>query len=187
MVTALPGFGNLALPVSCKLSLFLIQQEQFHFPALADGGYGLALIVTEPNVIIVDVAVATLYLLNKAAFGAVGVAHERAIAYVVGEGGEKEAVLAVGAEHRTKLAEVAAEQGIGLLAREWQAEVFAGLYAMAIANIGIVLGLVKPLKILDAGYGSFKQRQLINAVTLRWSHGNGEDEGDNGDDRSHSL
>ena len=101
--------------------------------------------------------------------------------------GKKEAVLAVGAEHGTKFAEVAAEQGIGLLACEWQAEVFARLYAMAIANIGIVLGLVKPLKILDAGYGSFKQRQLINAVTLCWSHGNGDDECDNSDDRFHSL
>lgn len=84
MVTGLPGFGNLALHVEYRLNLFLIQQEQFHFPTLADGGYGLTLIVTEADVVEVDVAVASLYLLNKAAFGAVGVAHERALAYVVG-------------------------------------------------------------------------------------------------------
>ena len=45
-----------------------------------------------------DIAVAAFYLLNEAALGVVGVAHERAITDVIGKGGKEKAVFAVGAE-----------------------------------------------------------------------------------------
>ena len=40
-----------------------------------------------------DIAVAAFYLLNEAALGVVGVAHERAITDVIGKGGKEKAVL----------------------------------------------------------------------------------------------
>ena len=89
-----------------------------------------------------DIAVAAFYLLNEAALWMVGVAHERPITDVIGKGGKKKAVLAVGAEHLAELAEVTAKQGIGLLSGEWQTEMFARLDAVAISDIGIILGMV---------------------------------------------
>lgn len=89
-----------------------------------------------------DIAVAAFYLLNEAALGVVGVAHERPITDVIGKGGKEKAVFAVGAEHFAELAEVTAEQGIGLLSGEWKMELFIGLDAVPISDIGIILGLV---------------------------------------------
>ena len=89
-----------------------------------------------------DIAVAAFYLLNEAALGVIGIAHERAITHVIGKDGKEKAVLAVGAEHLAEFAEVTAKQGIGLLSGEWQTEIFTGLDAVAIADIGIILGLV---------------------------------------------
>ena len=89
-----------------------------------------------------DIAVAAFYLLNEAALGVVGVAHERPITDVIGKRSKEKAVLAVGAEHLAELAEVTAKQGIGLLSGEWKTEMFTGLDAVAIADIGIILGLL---------------------------------------------
>ena len=89
-----------------------------------------------------DIAVAAFYLLNENALGVVGVTHERAITHVIGKDGKEKAVLAVGAEHLAEFAEVTAKQGIGLLSGEWKTEMFSGLDAVAIADIGIILGLV---------------------------------------------
>ena len=89
-----------------------------------------------------DIAVAAFYLLNEAALGVIGIAHERAITHVIGKDGKEKAVLAVGAEHLAEFAEVTAKQGIGLLSGEWKTEMFTGLDAVAIAGIGIIMGLV---------------------------------------------
>ena len=89
-----------------------------------------------------DIAVAAFYLLNEAALGVIGIAHERAITHVIGKDGKEKAVLAVGAEHLAEFAEVTAKQGIGLLSGEWKTEMFTGLDAVAISDIGIILGLV---------------------------------------------
>ena len=88
-----------------------------------------------------DIAAAAFYLLNEAALGVVGVAHEGAITDVIGKGGKEKAVLAVGAEHFVELAEVTAEQGIGLLSGEWKTEMFTGLDAVAISDIRIIKSL----------------------------------------------
>ena len=98
--------------------------------------------MAKADVVVVDIAVAAFYLLNEAALGVVGVPHEGAITDIIGKGGKEKAVLAVGAEHLAELAEVTAKQGIGLLSGEWKTEMFAGLDAVAVADIGIVLGLV---------------------------------------------
>ena len=89
-----------------------------------------------------DIAVAAFYVLNEAALGVVGVPHEGAITDVIGKGGKEKAVFAVGTEHFAELVEVTAKQGIGLLSGEWKTKIFTGLDAVAIADIGIILGLV---------------------------------------------
>ena len=89
-----------------------------------------------------DIAVAAFYLLNEAALGVIGIAHERAITHVIGKDGKEKAVLAVGAEHLAEFAEVTAKQGIGLLSGEWKTEMFSGLDAVAISDIGIIPGMV---------------------------------------------
>lgn len=89
-----------------------------------------------------NIAVAAFYLLNETALGVVGVTHEGAITDVIGKGGKEKAVLAVRTEHLAELAEVTAKQGIGLLSGEWETEMFTGLDAVAISDIGIILGMV---------------------------------------------
>ena len=98
--------------------------------------------MAKADVVVVNIAVAAFYLLNEAALGMVGVTHEGAITDIIGKGGKEKAVLAVGTEHLAELAEVTAKQGIGLLSCEWKTEMFTGLDAVAIADIGIILGLV---------------------------------------------
>ena len=89
-----------------------------------------------------DIAVAVFDLLNEAALGVVGVAHERPITDVIGKGGKEKAVFAVGTEHFAELVEVTAKQCIGLLSGEWKTEMFTGLDAVAKADIRIILGMV---------------------------------------------
>ena len=89
-----------------------------------------------------DIAVAAFYLLNEAALWVAGVPHERPRTDVIGKGGKEKAVFSVGAEHFAELAEVTAEQGIGLLSGEWKTEMFTGLDAVAKADIRIILGMV---------------------------------------------
>ena len=89
-----------------------------------------------------DIAVSAFYVLNEAALWVAGVPHERPITDVIGKGGKEKAVFAVGAEHLAELAEVTAEQDIGLLSGEWKTEMFTRLDAVAIAGIGIIMGLV---------------------------------------------
>lgn len=89
-----------------------------------------------------DIAVAAFYLLNETALGVVGVTHEGAITDVIGKGGKEKAVLAVRTEHLAELAEVTAKQGIGLLSCKWKTEMFTGLDAVTISDIGIILGMV---------------------------------------------
>ena len=122
--------------------LFLIQQQQFHLSTLSDRWNYFPLITAEADVVVVDIAVAVFDLLNEAALGVVGVAHERPITDVIGKGGKEKAVFAVGAEHLAELAEVTAAQDIGLLSGEWKTEMFTGLDAVAISDIRIILGLV---------------------------------------------
>lgn len=119
-----------------------------------------------------DIAVAAFYLLNEAALWMVGVPHEGTITHVIGKGGKDKAVLAVGTEHLAELVEVTAKQGICLLSGEWKTEMFTGLDAVAISDIGIILGMVQSLKELDATDCSLEWGQFINAVTLCRSHGN---------------
>ena len=89
-----------------------------------------------------DIAVSAFYVLNEAALWVAGVPHERPITDVIGKGGKEKAVFAVGAEHLAELAEVTAEQDIGLLSGEWKTEMFTGLDAVAISDIRIILGMV---------------------------------------------
>ena len=72
-----------------------------------------------------NISVAAFYLLNETAFRVVGVPHEGTITDIIGKGGK-----------------VTAEQGIGLFSGEWKTEMFTGLDAVAISDIGIILGLV---------------------------------------------
>ena len=98
--------------------------------------------MAKADVVVVNIAVAAFYLLNEASLGVDGVAHERPITDVIGKGGKEKAVFAVGTEHFAELVEVTAKQGIGLLSGEWTTEMFTGLDAVAIADIGIILGMV---------------------------------------------
>ena len=89
-----------------------------------------------------NISVAAFYLLNETAFRVVGVPHEGTITDIIGKGGKEKAVFAVGAEHLAELAEVTAEQDIGLLSGEWKTEMFTGLDAVAISDIGMIPGMV---------------------------------------------
>lgn len=89
-----------------------------------------------------DIAAASLYLLNEGTLGMLRIPHEGTITDVIGKGGKEKAVLAVGAEHLAVLAEGTAKKSIGLLVCEGKTEMFTRLDAIAIADIGIILGLV---------------------------------------------
>ena len=122
--------------------LFLIQQYQFHLSTLSDRWNYFPLITTKADVVVMDIAVAAFYVLNEAALWVAGVPHEGAITDVIGKGGKEKAVFAVGTEHFAELVEVTAKQGIGLLSGEWKTEMFSGLDAVTISDIGIIPGMV---------------------------------------------
>ena len=115
---------------------------KLHLPPSFDGRHLLSVVPTKTDIILINILVASLYFLDELALGTMGIAHERPITHIVGESGKEKAVFAVGAEQFAELAEVPAEQGIGLLSGEWKTEMFTGLDAVAISDIGIILGLV---------------------------------------------
>lgn len=75
-----------------------------------------------------------------------------------------------------EFSQIASQQSVCLTASEWKAEVFAGLDAVAIADVWIVSRGVPTLKVLDKSYGKFKLIHTAIAKTLGRSLGNANDE-----------
>ena len=113
-----------------------------HHPPSSNRRHHLPLVPAKTDIILINIPIASLYLLDKLALGTLGIAHERPISHIVGKSGKEKGVLAISLKHLAEFAEVTAKQGIGLLSGEWKTEMFTGLDAVAIADIGIILGLV---------------------------------------------
>ena len=123
-----------------------------HHPPSSNRRHHLPLVPAKTDVILINILVASLYLLDELALGTLGIAHECAIPHVVGKGGKQEGVLAIALKHLAEFAEVSAKQPVGLLACERTAIMLSWLDAMAIAYVWIVLGLMKPFEIFDGGH-----------------------------------
>ena len=82
------------------------KQQVLHSTPPSDGGNGHAFPSTEVEVIFLDVAVASLNLLEQATLGMLPVTKDFVGTYIVGEDGEKQRVLAVLAEEGTETGEV---------------------------------------------------------------------------------
>ena len=123
-----------------------------HHPPSSNRRHHLPIVPAKTDIILINILVASLYLLDKLALGTMRIAHERPIPHVVGKGGKQEGVLAIALKHLAEFAEVTAKQPVGLLACERTAIMLSWLDAMAIAYVWIVLGLMKPFEIFDGGH-----------------------------------
>lgn len=87
---------------------------------------------------------------------------------VVGEGGEEDAVAAHVAVEGAELAEVLAQESIGLFLGELATSAiwFAGLDLMTVAHIGPVLRLVQGFKFLDYHDCSLEEGQVHDVSLL---------------------
>ena len=88
-----------------------------HHPPSSNRRHHLPLVPAKTDVILINILVASLYLLDKLALGTLGIAHECAITHIVGKGGKQEGVLAIALKHLAEFAEVTAKQRIRLLVR----------------------------------------------------------------------
>ena len=123
-----------------------------HHPPSSNRRHQLSIVPTKTDIILINILVASLYLLDKLALGTLGIAHERPITHIVSESGKEKGVLAIALKHLAEFAEVSAKQPVGLLACERTAIMLSWLDAMAIAYVWIVLGLMKPFEIFDGGH-----------------------------------
>ena len=82
------------------------KQQVLHSTPPSDGGNRLAFPSAEVEIVILDVAVASLNLLEQAALGVLPVAKDFVGTDIVGEDGEKQRVFAVLAEEGTETGEV---------------------------------------------------------------------------------
>ena len=123
-----------------------------HHPPSSNRRHHLPIVPTKTDIILINILVASLYLLDELALGTLGIAHECAITHIVSESGKQEGVLAIALKHLAEFAKVTAKQPVGLLAREGTAIMLSWLDAMAIAYVWIVLSLMKPFEIFDGGH-----------------------------------
>ena len=123
-----------------------------HHPPSSNRRHHLSIVPTKTDIILINILVASLYLLDKLALGTLGIAHERPITHIVSESGKEKGVLSIALKHLAEFAEVTAKQPVGLLAREGTAIMLSWLDAMAITYVWIVLGLMKPFEIFDGGH-----------------------------------
>ena len=144
-----------------------MQQGELHHAPPTDRGNRLAFPSAEVEVIFLDVAVASLNLLEQATLGMLPVTKDFVGTYIVGEDGEKQRVLAVLAEESAETGEVGTKKRVGLFDREVSGEPLAlmRLDAMSPTDVGIVLADVVPtLVILDDAHRSLEGRQAHDGV-----------------------
>ena len=87
-----------------------------HHPPSSNRRHHLSIVPTKTDIILINILVASLYLLDKLALGTLGIAHERPITHIVSESGKEKGVLAIALKHLAEFAEVTAKQRIRLLA-----------------------------------------------------------------------
>ena len=87
-----------------------------HHPPSSNRRHHLSIVPTKTDIILINILVASLYLLDKLALGTLGIAHERPITHIVSESGKEKGVLAISLKHLAEFAEVTAKQPVGLLA-----------------------------------------------------------------------
>ena len=87
-----------------------------HHPPSSNRRHHLPLVPAKTDVILINILVASLYLLDKLALGTLGIAHERPITHIVSESGKEKGVLSIALKHLAEFAEVTAKQRICLLA-----------------------------------------------------------------------
>ena len=137
----------------------------FHHSSSVDGRNNLAFPSAKVEVIGLEVAVAGLYLLEQAAFGAFLVAEDFVGTDIIGKNGEEKTVPAVLAEEVTEAAEVGAKKRVGLYCREVTGKMFGGENVVSPTNIRVVLSDVVPaFIILDDTHGSLERGQTQNGV-----------------------
>ena len=88
-----------------------------HHPPSSNRRHHLPLVPAKTDVILINILVASLYLLDKLALRTLGIDHECAIPHIVSESGKEKGVLAISLKHRAEFTEVTAKQRIRLLAR----------------------------------------------------------------------
>ena len=87
-----------------------------HHPPSSNRRHHLSIVPTKTDIILINILVASLYLLDELALGTLGIAHERPITHIVSKSGKEKGVLAIALKHLAEFAEVTAKQPVGLLA-----------------------------------------------------------------------
>ena len=145
----------------------LTEQQVLHSTPSTNRGNRLAFPSAEVEVIFLDVAVASLNLLEQAALGVFPVTKDFVGAYIVGKDGEEQRVFAVFAEESAETGEVGSEKRVGLSDSKVSGEPLAlmRLDAVPPTDVGVVLADVVPtLVILDDAHRPLEGRQAHDGV-----------------------
>ena len=144
-----------------------MEQRVLHHAPPSDGGNRLAFPSAEVEVIFLNVAVASLNLLEHTTLGVFPVAKDFVGADIVGEDCEEQRIFSVFAEESAETGEVGTKKRIGLSDGEVSGEPLAlmRLDAMSPTDVGIVLADVVPtLVVLDDAHRSLEGRQAHDGV-----------------------
>ena len=154
MLKFLRTFNLLLYIQQCKLRLSPFEQHGVAFP----------LIVTESDILPIDIPVARLQLSDQRAFGNLSATQKSIWTDIVGERGKQERILPELPEHRAELPQVFSQKRVRLPLRYGACRIpFPRLQPMSISYIRVMFFRMPALKILRASHRPLKWWQPVDS------------------------
>ena len=144
-------------------SLWYIQQRKLSLPSFEQHGVAFPLIVTESDILPIDIPVASLQLSDQFAFGYLPAPQKPVWTDIVGERGKEQTVTPELAEHGAELPQVFPQKRVRLSLRHGACRIpFPRLHLMPPAHVWVVFLRMPALEILRTPNRPLERRQAVD-------------------------
>ena len=133
-----------------------IEQGELHAPPFKQSGQCLTFIATEREIFGQDVSVTPFKFPYQSAFGTVSATEQRARAYIVGEYGQEQGILAEAAEKGVSAEQVGTQERVRLPFGHTCRKPLSFQQAMTVTDIRIPTAPMPALEVFHAAHGTFE-------------------------------
>ena len=133
-----------------------IKQSELHAPPFEQSGQYSTFIATEREVFGQDVSVAPFEFPYQPAFGTISATEQRACAYIVGEYGQEQSILAEAAEKSVAAKQVGTQERVRLSFGHICRQPFSFQQAVTVTDIWIPTAPMPALEVFHAAHGAFE-------------------------------
>ena len=133
-----------------------IEQSELHAPSSEQTGQHLTFIATEREVFGQDVSVTAFKFPYQSAFGTISATEQRARAYIVGEYGQEQSILAEAAEEGVSAEQVGTQERVRLPFGHICRQPLSFQQAMTITDIRMPITPMPALEVFHAAHGTLE-------------------------------